>query len=200
MAERLPISGCLLAGGQSLRMGRDKALVDFEGKPLIARLAERLSAVCDEVLVSARSPDAYAFFELPMIEDCFPGRGPLSGIHAALQACSRPWLFALACDMPFFSEALLREQWRLGATGRWEVICPESEGGLEPLHGLYHKRILPEVEKALAGEDFQVSSFFPRVRTRTLSWEEVREVDPEGFCFRNWNRPEDVEPTGKAKS
>lgn len=180
-------------------MGKDKALLPFEGKPLIARLAERLSALCEETVVSARSEDAYAFLDLPCVRDRFPGRGPLAGLHAGLLAASRPWVFALACDMPFFSEELLRRQWQLAATEDWDVVCPESGGGLEPLHALVHRRAIPAVERVLRSTDFQVSTFFPDVRARILRWMEVRAIDPEGLCFHNWNRPADVPAAGGRK-
>ncbi|HEY8393934.1 MAG TPA: molybdenum cofactor guanylyltransferase [Thermaerobacter sp.] len=103
-----PITGVILAGGHSRRMGRDKALLDLGGRPMIARVAEALGRVCAEVLVVDRDPDRYAFLGLPVVLDRKPGFGALSGLHAGLLALPRPYGLFVACDMPFLQPALLR--------------------------------------------------------------------------------------------
>lgn len=173
-------------------MGQDKALLSHDGKPLILSLADRLSESCEEVLVCAKNAASYKALGLSTVRDLSGISAPLAGIHGGLCAAKKPWVFAIACDMPFFQPALLAALWAQAAEGNPQVICPESPRGLEPLFALYHRSAIPVIEKALAGADLQVSAFFSKVRTKVLLWEQVKKADPEGKSFLNWNRPDDL--------
>ncbi len=102
------IVGAVLCGGSSRRMGRDKALVEVGSQPMIARAAQALAGALDDVVLASGRGSAYPFLGLPEVADRFPGAGPLAGIDAALAwAAPRP-VFALACDLPFVGEELVR--------------------------------------------------------------------------------------------
>ncbi len=189
----LPISAVVLAGGRARRMGTNKALLAFEGKPLIQRIVDDLSNVCEEVLISSNERELYRFLNREILPDLFPGAGPLAGIHAALTEARYPWLFALACDMPYWSPHLLKRLWGETRTEKYQVICPHSEEGPEPLHALYHRDCLPSVESTLKDRLYKMTSFFPHVGVRHLLYEEISLDAPEGKCFRNWNTLSDIE-------
>src|SRR5215217_9407421 len=94
---------CIQARGQSSRMGEDKALKTFLGRPLIQRVIERLAAIADELIVTTNRPDDYSFLDVRLISDLKPGRGALGGLYTAIASASNPFVGIVACDMPFAS-------------------------------------------------------------------------------------------------
>jgi molybdopterin-guanine dinucleotide biosynthesis protein A len=181
------------AGGQSRRMGSDKALLPFLGQTLIQRLIERLSPLADEVLVITNQPESYRFLGLPLFPDLQPGRGALGGFHTALQAASHPLVAMLACDMPFASPTLLTAQRDLLLSLDVDVVIPSSPQGLEPLHAIYRRATcLPAVQAALHGTDWKLISWFPHVRVHTLTSAAVARLDPPPHLVINLNTPADL--------
>src|SRR5215217_327467 len=98
---------CIQAGGQSSRMGEDKALKTFLGRPLIQRVVERLSPIADELIVTTNRLEDYSFLNLRLIPDLKPGRGALGGLYTAIASASNPIVAVVACDMPFASATFL---------------------------------------------------------------------------------------------
>jgi molybdopterin-guanine dinucleotide biosynthesis protein A len=115
--------------------------------------------------------------------------GALGGIHAALRASGSEKVFVVACDMPHLSPDLIRHLCSQ-AEGA-DVVIPEGVGGLEPLHAVYRKGVLPAVEDALRNGQCRVVSFFDRVRVRRVPLAEVERIDPGMNAFRNINTPEE---------
>ena len=181
------------AGGESRRMGSDKGLLPFLGKPLIRRVIERLSPMADEVLVTTNNPDAYRFLDLPLYADLLPGYGALGGLLTALSAAGKPLVAVVACDMPFASAALLATlAGRLESSGG-DVAIPSSAEGLEPLHAVYRRETcLPQVRLALEGGELKLISWFPQVRVEVVPFEQVAAVDPNPHLFMNLNTPADL--------
>jgi molybdopterin-guanine dinucleotide biosynthesis protein A len=179
------------AGGNSSRMGEDKALRGFLGRPLIERVVERLRPIADELLVTTNRPDAYRFLRLPLFPDLRPGRGALGGLFTALSAASQPLVAVVACDMPFACADLLQASARLLMDEGADVAIPQSEGGLEPLHAVYRRSTcLPAIDAALQAGMWRAVDWLPDVKVRVLSPEEVHYNDPAGLAFRNVNTPE----------
>lgn len=190
------ITGVILAGGQSRRMGRDKALLDLGGRPMIARVAERLGQACAEVLVVDREPGRYAFLGLPVVPDRRPGFGALSGLHAGLLALRRPFGLFVACDMPFLRPPLLRYLAALATTAAaaaWDAVVPRRGGRPEPLLAVYGRHLLPVVEDILAGGGGPLRRVLeaPGVRVRWVEEQALRRFDPELVSLVNVNTPED---------
>ena len=181
------------AGGESRRMGQDKALLPFLGKPLIQRLIGRLSPLADELLVTTNHPEAYRFLGLPLFPDVIPGRGALGGLYTALSAASQPLVAVIACDMPFASPQLLEvERDLLLATGS-DAVIPQTEGGTEPFHAVYRREAcLPAIQAAIAADRWRVDAWFPQVKLRLMTPEEVRPYDPHGTAFWNVNTTEEL--------
>jgi molybdopterin-guanine dinucleotide biosynthesis protein A len=180
------------AGGQSSRMGQDKALKPFLGRPLIRRVIERLAPVADELLITTNQPAQYAFLNLPLFSDIQPGRGPLGGLHTALSAAKGPIVAVVACDMPFASAALLEAAAAILVEEQADVVIAETPDGFEPLHAVYRRATcIPAIETAIAADQWRMISWFPGVTVRTLTPEEVGRFDPEHLAFWNVNTPED---------
>lgn len=180
------------AGGESQRMGQDKALMPFLGRALIARLVERLSPIADEVIVTTNRPEDYRFLGLPLFADLRPGRGALGGLYTAISSATHPLVAVVACDMPFASAALLEHASRLIVAEGADVVIPETEAGLEPLHAVYRgAACLPVIAAALDADEWKVSAWFSRVKVRVLKAGEIAAFDPHGLTFTNVNTPEE---------
>ncbi len=186
------LSIVIQAGGESRRMGRDKALMSFLGRPLIQRVVDRLTAIADEMIVTTNRPEDYRFLGLPLFPDLIPGRGALGGLYTALSSASCEAVAVVACDMPFASPPLLEAASRLLVREGADVVIPDSGGGLEPLHALYRRATcLPAIEAAIEADRWKLISWFPQVKVRILQPDEVRLHDPSGLAFWNLNTPEE---------
>jgi molybdopterin-guanine dinucleotide biosynthesis protein A len=181
------------AGGESRRMGQDKALMPFLGQPLIQRVLTRVAGVAEEVIVTTNRPEAYTFLNLPLFADLRPGRGALGGMYTALASASQALVAILACDMPFANPELLAFQAQLMESEGVDVVIPLPPGGYEPLHAVYRRATcLPAVEWALDNDQWKLISWFSRVKVRAISMEECRIYDPFDLAFANVNTPEEV--------
>ena len=184
------VSTIILAGGKSRRLGTDKALLEFEGQPIIGRVLKRLRRLSDDVIIVAKDTAAYAQFGARLATDVYPGHGALVGLHAGLRAARHPSALAVACDMPFLDLRLLR--FMIVAGKAYDVVMPRIGGLPEPLHALYRvERCLPAIEQSLDSGQFKMTSFLPRLRVRYLEQHEVDLLDPERLSFFNVNTPED---------
>jgi molybdopterin-guanine dinucleotide biosynthesis protein A len=186
------LSIVIQAGGQSSRMGQDKALMLFLGRPLIVRLVERLSKIADEVIITTNHPDDYAFLNLPLFSDLLPGAGALGGLLTALSAAAHPLVGVIACDMPFVQPALLQAQRKLLVDEQVDVVVPRTAESLEPLHAIYRRAsCLPAVKSALEAGERRMISWFPQVKVRVMPPEEIALIDPQFRSFINVNSPEE---------
>jgi len=192
---------CVQAGGESRRMGQDKALMPFLGRPLIQRVVDRLSPIADEVIVTTNTPDEYRFLDLPLFPDLKPGCGALGGLYTALSSATCEIVAVVACDMPFASPKLIQAASRLLVEEGADVVIPDSGGGLEPMHAVYRRETcIPAIESAIEADRWKLISWFPDVEVRILQPDEVKSHDPSGLAFWNLNTPEEfAEAEGRAQ-
>lgn len=184
------VSGVILAGGASRRMGHNKALLDVGGRPLIAIVAERLRAAADEVIIGANDVAQYAPFADRCVPDVYTGVGTLGGLHAGLTAAVHDWAVVVGCDMPFIRPAVLL--WFVAVAAGYDLaILRHSDGRLEPLHAAYHKGCLPAIEAAIASGARRADAFHAAVRVRYVDPAELAALDPRLSSFRNLNTPEE---------
>jgi len=177
--------GLVLAGGNARRMGGGlKALVSFQGSPMLVWAIEALRPLCSELLVSANHPEPFVPFGLPVVADRLTGRGPLAGIHAGLLAADGAPLLVLACDLPLIRPHHLAPLLPAGRQG--DVAVWGHGRGLEPLAAYYGPGVLPEIERLLDAGNCKVSALFEGVHTTVLPWQGGLEV------FTNANKPEDL--------
>lgn len=182
-------------------MGENKALKVFLGRPLIQRVVERLAPVADEVLITTNEPDAYRFLNLPLFPDLRPGRGPLGGLYTALVCARHPHVAVVACDMPFASAPLLVASAGFLQQDRADVVIAETAEGFEPLHAVYRREAcIPAIESAMDAGQWRVISWFPQVKVRRLTGDELRRYDPDGLAFSNINTPAEFAAAEKRAS
>ena len=182
------ISGVILAGGNSRRMGRDKAWLDFNGQPLIAVIAERLRTVVDEVIIAADDTKRFTPFADCCVPDAYRGIGTLSGIHAGLQAASHDPILIVGCDMPFLDPRVLA--WLVKESQEVDLVVIKHELGLEPLHAVYRKSCLPAVEATIRSGERCAFAFCDQIRVRFVHPSEIPSLHPDRSSFFNVNTPE----------
>ena len=173
-------------------MGEDKALKPFLARPLIQRVIERLAPIADELLVTTNHPENYSFLSQRLIPDLKPGRGALGGLYTAIASASNPHVAVVACDMPFASAALLEAATRLMVQEESDVVIAKGEEGYEPLHAIYRRETcLPAIQAAIDADMWKMIAWFPQVKVRVLTSDELNRYDPSGLAFWNVNTPEE---------
>ena len=196
------VTGAVLAGGLARRMGGiDKALLSamagLPGTILSSILGTFEGRFAETLVVASRQRAegaAYAALPVRVVTDRFEGCGPLAGIHAALSAASTPLVFVCGCDMPSLSGPLIDLMAEQAVrAGRDSLLVPVLDGRPEPLHAVYPRRCLPEVERALSEGVRKMSDFFERVPVEWLPRERFLHVEGAIRSFQNMNTPEDLE-------
>jgi molybdopterin-guanine dinucleotide biosynthesis protein A len=191
----------ILAGGESRRMGRNKALIPFQGKPLIQHVAERMTPIAGEIFICAGRVELYSFLNpIRICKDLLPWQSSLAGLYTALDCAANQQVGVVACDMPFSSPALFQAEACLLQDEEMDIVIPSTLKGLEPLHAVYRKETcLPVLKKAVenAGQNYSKSSlrvtgWFGGLRVRYLTREEVCAVDPSPYIYFNINTEEDL--------
>ena len=191
----LTISGIVLAGGQSSRLGMDKSFVNVKGQSLIEQIVAKLTRLSDDVVIVTNSPEKYDHLEARLVGDIYPGKGALGGIYSGLRAVANAQSLVVACDMPFLDLNLLRYMILL-ACGH-DVVIPRIGEFLEPLHALYSKSCLEPIDRLLARGGLKIVDFFSEVRVRYVEEEEVDIFDPQHLSFFNVNTLSDLEEMKK---
>ncbi len=173
----------VLAGGRSSRMGSDKALLEFDGLPLVMRAVRAVSEVCETVSVVG-DPARYAALGLPVVADEFVDAGPLAGIEAALRTTVAEWNLVVACDMPAIEAAILASLFTAASEG--DCALPRyPDGKTEPLCAVYSRRCHPHIRAALEAGVRKVTAALEGLAIRYVP------VTRE-HAFTNLNTPEDV--------
>jgi len=188
MADNLSISGFILAGGKSSRMGTDKALLIFQDKPLLLHMIKRIEPFCDRIAISGQNSE-YANFEVEMIPDLYPGCGPIAGIFSALKYTGSDWNLMVSVDVPFVNDELFLSL--ISNIGESDCIIPEHTSGVEPLVGLYHRRTLPVIEKMITSGDYRLTNLLSKLSTSYVDCNELIKKHPR--LFMNINRMEDYQ-------
>jgi molybdopterin-guanine dinucleotide biosynthesis protein A len=178
------------AGGESKRMGEDKALKSFLGDPLISRVALRILSPDVETIITAGDRRKYLFLNLPVYSDVFPGKGALGGLFTALNYASHPLVGLAACDMPFVSLELYKILAEIMNRENLDAIIPASPDGIEPLHGVYRRGSCQDVVgKMIHSGQMRLISLLPEIKSRIFGVEDVARIDPTFNLFINVNTP-----------
>jgi molybdopterin-guanine dinucleotide biosynthesis protein A len=186
------VSGVLLAGGESRRMGGvNKALLDLGGVRIIERIASVLQRVLPEVLLITNTPEIFRFLDLPTHRDIAPGYGALGGLYTGLRACSGCFAFLTACDMPFIKESILR--YMVGLGDGYDVVAPRIHGRWEPTHAMYAKSCIPHIERLMKAKDLKITNFFDEIAILAVTERDLARFDPECRFLFNLNTPVDLE-------
>ena len=186
------ISSVILAGGDSRRLGIDKALLELDGKALLSRVVQKLAPLSDDLIVVTNSPEDYEHLALGVrfVPDERPGEGALMGIYSGLKAATYLSALTVACDMPFLNMSLLRVM--LDKIAGHDAVVPRLEGGLlEPLHAVYGKRCLPFMASHLAHGRRRIAAFLDQVDVFYVEQATIDRLDPLGLSFVNINTAAD---------
>lgn len=185
------ITGVILAGGQSSRMGQNKALMSLGGKRLVDRVVAVMREVFHDLLMVTNTPEVYADLGLSMVGDVWPEKGSLGGVYSAIYHVTTPYCLVVACDMPFLNAAVLR--YLMTQMADYDVIIPNVLDELQTLHAIYSKACLQPIERRLEANRLRIVGFFPDVRVHTVTASELRPYDPELLAFQNLNTPEEFQ-------
>lgn len=183
------VTGVILAGGASSRMGSNKALLPHKGGRFIESIYRELSEIFSEVILVTNTPEQYQFLPCRKVPDLFQGMGALAGIHAGLAQSTNPAVFTVACDMPHLDPWLIRHIANRGAG--CDLVLPSSRHGYEPLHALYREGCLPVMEACLKKGERRIVSILPHLRVRKIAAAEVADLDPSFDSFSNINTPQE---------
>jgi FdhD protein len=183
------VSGVILAGGKSSRMGSNKALLPYKGGRFIEAIHRQLSEIFEEVLLVTNNPEQYEFLPCRKVADLFPGAGALAGIHSGLYHTCGKAIFVVACDMPYLNNDLIRHLAEQANTG--SVVIPEGPDGVEPLHAVYGRSCLDAIESCLLRGEKKIVKFFATADVISVKPEQVACYDEAFASFRNINTPEE---------
>jgi molybdopterin-guanine dinucleotide biosynthesis protein A len=191
----LEIACIVLAGGKGLRLGRDKAFETVDGQSLLQRVVTRLGSFSSEIIiVTAKGKSFPQFGHNPgfrVVADAYPGRGALVGLATGLAVSKAHYNLAVACDMPFLNQTLLR--YMLGLKDGFDLVVPRVGGYVEPLHAVYARSCLAPMERLLEQGKMQINALFELVKVRYVESEEMERFDPRRLSFFNVNTSADLE-------
>ncbi len=185
------LSAFVLAGGRSSRMGSDKALLPLDGQTLLERSLHLANSVSPTTAILG-SREQYAGYG-EVVEDIYPGCGPLAGIHAALCATQSALNLVLSVDMPLMSAEFLLWLANYARQVRELAVVPDALGGIQPLCAFYRQPLRAVAEQALKSGDYKVSHTLSLAPTRYVSEDEIRSAGFSPDIFRNMNTPADYE-------
>ena len=169
------LTGVLLAGGKSHRMGQDKASIKINGVTMFERALELLQKFCSRIIIAGDRPDLERP-NLPALPDLYPGSA-LGGLYTGLKASTTEWVLVAPCDMPYPDKRIVERM--LEIRDGYDAVVPRTPAGYEPVFALYRKSCLPQMESMLRQDQFRIYDFYQSIKIRYLDRHEL----PEG-----WNR------------
>jgi molybdopterin-guanine dinucleotide biosynthesis protein A len=181
----------ILMGGKSSRMGQPKAMLRFDGEPLIGHLVRKLALLFSQIVVVTAPGQEIPSLGVKFVRDEVPYQGPVGGIFYGLKASGHPICFVTSCDAPFLKLPLISHL--LSQISEYDVVVPVWEDRLQPLHAVYRSSVAPALKEQLERNEMRPIFLYDKVRTRKVSAEEVRRFDPDGLSFLNMNTPEDYQ-------
>jgi molybdopterin-guanine dinucleotide biosynthesis protein A len=187
----IQVTGVVLAGGKSRRMGQDKAFLPFGPGLLIERVIEVVQQVTAEVILITNTPERYQHFDLPMFSDAIAEAGSLGGIYTGLISAKTPYSLCLACDMPFVKATFLRFLCDIAAEA--DVVVPRNAGDFQPLCAVYSQVCREPIRHQIEAGRLKITAFFDQVRVRVIDGDLLARYDPNDTMFFNANTPEEYE-------
>ncbi len=190
------ITGIILSGGKSLRMGENKSFLKIQNETIIERIVRLMRTIFDEVMIVTNSPDEYKFFGLPVFEDIYKNKGPLGGIHSGLTHSKTEKNFVISCDVPLMTKEMI--EYIVEYKSDKPIKFCYAAGYHQPLAGVYSKSLVGEIEKIISGGEVPHKSFhhfLKMVHAETINPESLPFYNHE--IFFNVNNPKDYEVIAK---
>ena len=187
------ITGVILVGGKSRRMGRDKAFLKVGGIPIFERVLAVFSENFERVVLVGDRKERFAGYGLPILPDIYPGSS-LGGLYTGLHNAATEYVFVSSCDLPFPSAEVLRLLCSL--RDGFDAVVPRTKYGYEPLFALYAKSCLGPIKTSLDSGDCCAYAYYPQIRVRYVHYEELAHLDRDGRAFLNVNTPDEFARIG----
>jgi molybdopterin-guanine dinucleotide biosynthesis protein A len=169
------LTGIILSGGKSVRMGRDKAFIEIDGIPIIQRIYDIFQKIFTEIIIVTNQKEFYSGFKAKIVSDLIINNGALGGLYTGLFFSSNPYSFCVACDMPFLKESMI--QYLIKQANEYDVIVPRTEDGLQPLHAVYSKNCLESIKNIIGIGKYKITDFYPLVKTKIIEESEFISLD-----------------------
>jgi molybdopterin-guanine dinucleotide biosynthesis protein A len=192
--SRLDITGVILIGGKSRRMGTDKAFLELSGKPLFQGVLEIFRESFERVTLVGDRGERFAGYGLPVFEDIVPGSA-LGGLYTGLYRAETEYVFVSPCDLPFPSKRVL--EYLCSLRNGFDGVVPVTSHGYEPLVALYARSCLGPMKALLESGNLRVYDFYPQVRIRNVPSGEWAKLDKDGRSFLNINTPDEFAQLGE---
>ncbi|MBM4350135.1 MAG: molybdenum cofactor guanylyltransferase [Deltaproteobacteria bacterium] len=197
MEKRYGVTGIILSGGKSARMGRDKAFIEIDGIPIIQRIYNIFEKIFNEIIIVTNQKESYESFKAKIVSDLIVNHGALGGLYTGLFFASNPYSFCVACDMPFLKESMI--QYLIKQADGFDAIVPRTDDGLQPLHAIYSKSCIPPIKKLIDMGKYKIIDFYPLVRIKIIEEPEFINLDRTKESFININTTEDLSLLNKRK-
>lgn len=182
------ITGVILVGGKSRRMGQDKAFLPVGGVPVIERIIQTMQGCFKHLLLVGDRPERFTQYQLPVVPDSYPGSS-LGGLYTGLRHAETDRIFVVSCDIPFPDPALIHLL--CADTAAYDAVVPATQGGLEPLFALYRKSCLPAMQAALEAGNFRITALLQQLQIKTIAPEQLGQIDTTGRSLLNINTPDE---------
>lgn len=178
------VTGIILAGGKSSRMGKNKAFVEYSGRRLIDYSISVLEKFCSQIIISANT-DEYNHLGFQIVADYLKDCGPIAGLYSGLKASETDDNFVVACDMPHISSEIMEKL--IGEKEHYQIVCPElTDGKIEPLFAYYNKSVLKNIEEQIQKKEFSLHRLIRSCNTRYISIDDIS-------VFKNINTIIDIQ-------
>ena len=187
------VTGVLLAGGKSRRMGEDKRFLVLGEQTLLERGLAVLRSFFQDVLVVIAQDSPPLHVDARVVQDLVPDCGSLGGLYTGLKQAMTPCIFVVACDMPFLNRVVIAQFISRGAAG--DIVMAKLDGRLHPMHAVYGKRCLPALEQMIQARQLKIQEVVsqPSLRVEYVTERDLSSVDPSGRSFYNVNTLADLE-------
>lgn len=187
------VTGVLLAGGKSTRMGQDKRFLPIGDRTLLERGLCTLRSLLQHVCIVIAQDSPFLTANVPVLRDVVSHCGSLGGLYTGLREASTAHIFVAACDMPFLNVDLIK--YMIGLKEQADIVVASWNNRIQPTHAVYSKRCTPILEDMIRTRKIKIQAAFqhPSLAVRFMTESEVRQIDPEGRSFLNINNPADLE-------
>ena len=189
----IEVTGVLLAGGKSRRMGEDKRYLVVGEQTLLERSLGVLRSMFHEVLVVIAQDSVPLDIDARVVRDLVPDCGSLGGVYTGLTQATTPYIFAVACDMPFLNQAVITQFTTRRDTA--DIVMARLATRLHPMHALYGKGCLPAMEQMIVARQLKIQELVSHasLRVQYVTEADLLSIDPSWRSFHNVNTPEDLE-------
>jgi molybdopterin-guanine dinucleotide biosynthesis protein A len=184
------ITGIILSGGKSLRMGENKSFIKVNGIPIINRIYDLFKEIFREIIIVTNQKELFSSFDAKIYSDLLTDKGVLGGLYTGIFFSNFPYSFCVACDMPFIKTSVV--QYLIKNIQDYDAIVPRTIDGLQPLHAIYSKRCLEPIKKIVDQGNYKVIDFYKMIKVKIVNEDDFISLDPLKESFINVNTPEEL--------